>query len=197
MKKKMVLRLFVLMGLFCNLCNNNVVGQVIADSLPNKNLPTKKLQTQPHSPKKATLFSAVLPGAGQIYNKKYWKAPIIYAIGGGLGYLAYTNYKTYDSYRDIIVKRTATPDSIPFDDVYATKYTTDNLLVIQNGFRTNFEYASVGLFLIYVLQIVDATVDAHLFYFDISDDLSLNIKPSLWPGRNQTYSGINLTLNLK
>ena len=88
-------------------------------------------------------------------------------------------------------------ESMDFDDVYATKYTTDNLLVIQNGFRTNFEYASVGLFLIYVLQIVDATVDAHLFYFDISDDLSLNIKPSIWPGRTQTYSGINLTLNLK
>ena len=197
MNKKIIFRLIILMGLFCNLYNNNVAGQVIADSLPKKNLETKKLQTQPHSPKKATMFSAVLPGAGQIYNKKYWKAPIIYAIGGGLGYLAYTNYKTYDGYRDIIVKRTATPDSIPFDDIYADKYSTDNLLVIQNGFRTNFEYASVGLFLIYVLQIVDATVDAHLFYFDISDDLSLNIKPSIWPSRTQTYSGINLTLNLK
>ena len=79
----------------------------------------------------------------------------------------------------------------------ATKRHTDGAEGVVNGFRTNFEYASVGLFLIYVLQIVDATVDAHLFYFDISDDLSLNIKPSIWPSRTQTYSGINLTLNLK
>lgn len=193
----MVLRLVILIGLIFNLSDQKVIGQVIVDSLPKMNLETKKLQTQPHSPKKATIFSAVLPGAGQVYNKKYWKAPIIYAIGGGLGYLAYTNFKKYDGYRDIIIKRTATPEGVEFDDIYKDIYSTDNLLVIQNGFRTNFEYASVGLFLIYVLQIVDATVDAHLFYFDISDDLSLNVKPSIWPSRQQTYSGINLTLNLK
>jgi hypothetical protein len=197
MNKKMVLRLIILIGLIFNFSNQKVIGQVIVDSLLKKNLEIKKLQTQPHSPKKATIFSAVLPGAGQVYNKKYWKAPIIYAIGGGLGYLAYTNFKKYDGYRDIIIKRTATPEGVEFDDIYKDIYSTDNLLVIQNGFRTNFEYASVGLFLIYVLQIVDATVDAHLFYFDISDDLSLNVKPSIWTSRQQTYSGINLTLNLK
>ena len=197
MNKIMALRLFILIGLFFNFNKQNVFGQVIIDTLSKKIIETKKLQTQPHSPKKATILSAVLPGAGQFYNKKYWKPPIIYAIGGGLGYIAYTNFKKYDGYRDIIIKRTSSPDSIPFDDIYASLYTTDNLLVLQNGFRTNFEYASVGLFLIYVLQIVDATVDAHLFYFDISDDLSLNIKPSFWPSRNTTYSGINLTLNFK
>jgi hypothetical protein len=197
MNKSVALRLFILIGFFFLFNKNFVAAQVITDSLPNKNLETKKLQTQPHSPKKATILSAVLPGAGQFYNKKYWKPPIIYAIGGTLGYIAFTNYKQYDTYRDIIIKRTATPDSIPFDDIYAALYTTDNLLVLQNGFRTNLEYAAVGLFLIYVLQIVDATVDAHLFYFDISDDLSLNIKPTIQPTRNQMYSGINLTLNFK
>jgi hypothetical protein len=197
MNKCVVLGLFILIDFAFFSSKNNAFCQVLSDSLLNKKTEVKKPLAQLHSPKKATILSAVLPGAGQVYNKKYWKPPIIYAIGGGLGYIAYTNFKKYDNYRDIIIKRTATPAGVEFDDIYKDVYTTDNLLVIQNGFRSNFEYASVGLFFIYVLQIVDATVDGHLFYFDISDDLSLNIQPNVLPYKNQTFTGINLSLNFK
>lgn len=196
MNNFLIIKFFCLFSFLFTISNS--FGQTKTDSLGTKpKVEVKKVVKQTHSPTKATLFSAVIPGSGQLYNRKYWKVPVIYALAGGLGYLAFTNYLQYDKYRKVIIERTSLEAGEPFTDPYAETYSTDNLLTLQSGFRSNFEYASVGLFAVYVLQIVDATVDAHLFYFDVSDDLSLQISPSIQKYRQSYTTGINLTLNIK
>lgn len=148
-----------------------------------------------HSPKLAATLSAVVPGAGQIYNKKYWKVPFIYAIGGTLGYIGFSNYSIYRNYRDIIISRTANGE--PFTDEFAEIYSTSNLITLQNQHRSFVEYSAVGFIFLYSLQIVDALVDAHLYHFDVSDDLSINWQPNLMILNGKPITGIGIALNFK
>ncbi len=127
-----------------------------------------------HSPRKATILSAVLPGAGQIYNQKYWKAPIVYVGFGVLGYFIYDNYNTYTTYKKAYEIRTdgnpATVDDFPL-------YSEDGLIQAMNYYRRNTELSVIFSAILYALNIVDAAVDAHLYDFDISEDLSFRISP--------------------
>lgn len=140
--------------------------------------PAPKLKR--HSPRFAAIASAVLPGAGQVYNRKYWKLPIIYGGAAAFGYLIATNYREYKLRRDAIVARTANPGQVPTDP-YADQYSTEDLLVLSSDYRRNLEWSVLGAVLLYTLNIVDANVDAHLFHFDVSNDLSLHWQPSLTP----------------
>lgn len=129
-----------------------------------------------HSPKKAVIFALTLPGAGQIYNKKYWKLPIVYGGFGGLGYLALTNGIKYDCYRKSYLAMV--------DDDPTTLNTCDPSLsisemkILRNSYLQNFENSLLGLAGFYILTVVDAFVDAHLMHFDISNDLSISVKPT-------------------
>lgn len=143
-----------------------------------------------HSPLKATLFSAVIPGAGQIYNKKYWKLPIVY---GGLGTCIYfidRNTRKYKVYRDGLI---AEQDGDPAT-VNTTGYTAFQLDQLQDTYRSWRDLSWIICAGVYVLQILDANVDAHLFYFDVSKDLGFFVRPSLdfTGGLN---SGLCLSLN--
>ncbi|TVR77031.1 MAG: hypothetical protein EA412_12140 [Chitinophagaceae bacterium] len=126
-----------------------------------------------HSPARAAFLSAVLPGAGQVYNRKYWKLPIIYAGFAGLGYSIYFNAGEYRNFRNAILTRLDdNPDTTdPYEDIY----TTENLITLKNYYRRNLDISVVASILLYALNIIDATVDAHLFEFDVSDDLSLQL----------------------
>lgn len=146
-----------------------------------------------HSPRKATLLSTVLPGAGQYYNKKYWKIPVIYAGFAGMAYLVHFNNTRYQDYKEAYVIRVDEDPSTT--DQYVDQYSNEDLVTLKNYYRRNRDLSYIIAGLIYVLNIIDASVDAHLIYFDVSDNLSLNIQPSvIMNDQNKPASGVSLTL---
>lgn len=148
---------------------------------------------QRHSPARATLLSAVVPGAGQIYNRKYWKAPILW---GGLGlsyYFIQRNNKEFRRYKDAYI---AVVDGDPATtDEFNGRISSSQLLDVTDTYRKwrDMSYIAVGL--VYVLNIVDASVDANFVRFDVGRDLSLNAGPSLEMAAQGALGGtLSLTL---
>jgi len=171
---------------------NKLPHKLPADTLVQDSADQGKVRRK--NPKRAAVLSAVLPGSGQIYNRKYWKLPIVY---GGLGttvFLYFNNRYWYQEYRTAYLNDLE-EDSVPSQ--YALNgITTSQLREAADASRKNMEYAMIGTVIVYALQIVDATVDAHLFYFDVSDDLSMNWTPSIQPNLSGgLQSGISLNLN--
>lgn len=146
-------------------------------------------------PSKAALYSAILPGSGQIYNQKYWKLPIIYGGIGAMTYFAIDNNKQLKRYRNAILLRTD-GDATTIDE-FADKYQDQDLYTLKDFYRRNRDLSIIGGVAIYVLQIIDAYVDAHLLYFDVSDDLSLNIQPYTERNTFTTNYGVLLTFHIK
>lgn len=179
------------------LAQDSTVRQVTADSLTkvappvqtNKSKIDSVLRT--HIPRKATIRSALVPGWGQIYNHKYWKLPIVYGALGISGAVFVYNLKNYrmlrDAYRGRIEAQPrynpADPSNpLPGDSTRYRKITDPLLLSIdlnslasyRNDFRRNIDYSVLAFLLLWGLQVVDATVDAHLKTFDVSPDLTLH-----------------------
>ena len=148
-------------------------------------------EAQLHSPKKATIMSAVLPGLGQIYNKKYWKVPIIYAGFAVAGWYLNDNVKQINLYKDAF---TAETDGDP-GTINETGFTTTQLQDLISQYKTWRDLSYIAIAAIYVLNIIDANVDAHLFYFDVGEDLSLNIQPFVSPSL-RPVTGLTLSLKL-
>ncbi len=173
--KSLALFLLLFLG-----CVSAKAGQALTDSAGHHN-------PRSHSPKFAGTLSAVFPGTGQIYNRKFWKLPIVYGACGGMGYLIFSNHRTYSRYRDVIKFRTGSnPSGI---DLFP-EYSTEQLLTLQDQARRNRDLFIIAGTLIYALQIVDAVVDAHLKTFDVSDDLSL--VPVLLPVQQGSAAGLSL-----
>ncbi len=114
-------------------------------------------------------MSAILPGSGQAYNHKYWKIPIVYAALGTGTYFIVSNIGYYDSIYLALKNRTA---GLP--DRYSGIYTTDDLFILKDYYRRNIDLSILATAALYGLNVVDAVVDAHLYYFDVSDKLSLH-----------------------
>ena len=137
-----------------------------------------------HSAKKATILSAVLPGAGQIYNKKYWKLPLVI---GGLGtsiYFISSNSSSFKQFRAERAYRFQNPGLTRDPELVNA---SDALLLSQEDqFRQWRDLSYVITGLVYVLNIIDANVDAHLFNFDVDEDLTINWQPSLRIIENNT-----------
>jgi len=140
-----------------------------------------------HSPRKATIYSAVLPGLGQIYNRKYWKVPIVYGGFVTLGYFINFNNELYvkykQAYSDII---DTDPNTNSFKELNVNpiffeadkiSQLTERLRIAKDGSRRNRDLVVIGTAVFYALNIIDASVDAHFFNFDISDDLTINWVP--------------------
>lgn len=125
----------------------------------------------PLSPAKAAFYSALVPGLGQAHNKKYWKIPIVYA-GLGAGVYFYTwNNKKYHEYRDEY-KRRLDGTSDPNHPIYGN-LDDDRLIRAQKYHQKNRDLSALITAAIYILNIVDANVDAHLMQFNVNDNLSL------------------------
>jgi hypothetical protein len=138
-----------------------------------------------HSPLYATLFSLALPGLGQAYNKHYWKIPIIYAGFGGLGYAVYYTASNYAGYRAAYRAQSADPNSTAsYKGVndYAT------LKVYRDYFKKNLDIAAICTGVWYALNLVDAAVDAHLFEWNMKDDLTLNWQPTMINSNTNYYT---------
>ena len=148
---------------------------------------------------------SIIPGGGQIYNKKYWKLPIVYAALGISGYFVYDFAHQMTLYKKEFINRRDGNTALLNPEF--SIYTDANILEAKNTYRRRMEIAIAVTTVLYFLNIVDAVVDAHLYYFDISDDLSMRVTPQI----NQNYTnslvqqqsgtsfnyGVNLTLNFK
>lgn len=161
------------------------------DSTPNSSDTTKVLDWRArHQPARAAIYSAILPGAGQVYNRKYWKVPIVL---GGLGVSYWfihdnnTEYQRYRSaYLDVI---NGQPDE------FNGKYTADQLRDVADTYHRWRDLSYVAFGLVYVLNIMDASVDGYFVRFDVSEDLTVRVGPSLNMAA-QRAAGISLSVRL-
>ena len=139
-------------------------------------------------PKKAGMYSAIIPGAGQIYAKKYWKVPLIY---GGLITSAYYFKESHDYYQ--LYKKTYL-NRLAGDLSDNINYSNSELTEVIALTRRNREVSALLFTLTYVLNIVDASVSAHLFDYDVSEDISLHLQPIYMAKENA--SGLSLSIKL-
>lgn len=181
-------------------CFINVTAQenkniTVSDSLPDivaeegikvKGKKKKSNNINPLAPSKAAFYSAILPGLGQIYNKRYWKVPIVYAAIG-LGVYAYMyNDDLYDRFRTAFKRRKAGFVDDEFYDINGSgivpgspDLSDEALQDAQERYQRDRDLALFITLGLYALNIIDANVDAHLKQFNVDDDLSMDIQPYL------------------
>lgn len=153
-----------------------------------------------HSPRKATLRSALIPGWGQAYNREYWKIPIVYGIISIPTVLFFYNNSYYKKTKFAYEARfraetLGDTSQLRFIDPELKGLSTFSLQSYRNSFRQSRDYSVIWFLLAWGLQVADATVFAHLKQFDVSKDLSMEVTPTF---NNITRSaGLGLTLNLK
>ncbi|MGL4364187.1 MAG: DUF5683 domain-containing protein [Bacteroidales bacterium] len=174
---------------------------------------SQRQDTVAHSPSKAALFSTLLPGLGQAYNERYWKIPFIYAGFATFGYLIQSNNFRYKLYLDAYsnkYKMQILDQSLPnYTELYEAleaniplqfrNTALNQLQFYKNAYRRDRDFFIILTALFYVINIVDATVDAHFFTYDISNDLSFKIQPYVdgieyAKYGSQTALGVNLSI---
>lgn len=193
-----------------------IIGKQLTDTLE---VETVKLDLKPHSPHKATIYAMVLPGLGQIYNRQWWKLPILY---GGVGATVYgiswnsRNFKKYQAaysdYSHYLTEKAKDPDfpypeNPSWEKVYVGGGVEDFSPQQQSNFQTqlknrktdfkrNRDLLYIVMGGIYAIQIIDACVFAHFYDFEINEDLSLNLQPNTFftPAAGGMV-GLSLTLN--
>jgi hypothetical protein len=164
-------------------------------------LKTDSVTVKKHSPRKAALRSAIVPGWGQVYNKKYWKLPIIYGALGTTTAIFFYNLNNYRdtrfAYRVRYNMRVYHTDSLKFAQIkdVLKPLSEESLRFYRDQFRRDIDYSALFFLLFWGLNVVDAAVDAHLKTFDVSPDLGLMIRPgySEMAGTN----GLSLVLKIK
>ena len=158
----------------------------------------------PKDPHKATLW-ALLPGGGQIYNKKYWKLPIVYAGFGVTTYFIISNRNEYIKFNDAYICSAKEDDSdgdFTCQDPLGAKYSTSDLQSYRDYYRRNLELSFIATAAWYVLQMLDATVDAHLSHWNVNEDLQVGVEPVLdnvipmhhLPMNQPGYNGVRITM---
>ncbi len=210
---------------------NTACGQVVTK--PQKanetvKLKFKKKESAPivkaklHSPSKAAIYEALVPGLGHIYNKKIWHLPIVYAVFGSAIYLVKDNSQKYHKYRDAYADFSVYMNYLNQDPQYPmplpeptaqsfrkirdfdfASFSENQLKSFKqalqnnkNAFRRYRDLSYIYLAVSYVLNIVWATTDAHFFDYDISDDLSFHIRPKVLPVNNEMQGmGVNFVVN--
>ncbi|MBS7255017.1 DUF5683 domain-containing protein [Flavobacterium branchiicola] len=158
--------LFLLLGL------SSIFAQEKTKFISNDSL--KSETYDPLRPAKAAFYSAILPGLGQIYNKKYWKVPLVYAAIGTSTYLYIDNQKKYNLYRDEYKSRL---EGNTGNSAFLSGLSESQLIAAQKQFQRNRDLSALFIVGFYVLNIIDANVDAALSQFNVSEKLAL--KPSL------------------
>jgi hypothetical protein len=165
----------------------------MALALAQKDTAQKKKEFDPH---KATIRSAIIPGWGQAYNHQYWKIPIVYgALAVPASLFIYNNkwyQATKEAYTILVNNDTANFDKI---DPKLVGLTPADLQYYRNDFRKNRDYSVIFFLLVWGLNVADATVFAHLKGFNVSDDLSMQIKPDF--NTNTKLPAVSIALNVR
>ncbi|MEM6719931.1 MAG: DUF5683 domain-containing protein [Bacteroidota bacterium] len=160
--------------------------------IDNATVVDEKKVIDPLSPSKAAFYSAILPGLGQAYNKKYWKIPIVYAALGTGIYFYIDNNRNYNRYRRAYKRRLAGFTDDEFQDIVVDN---NALIDAQEFYQRNRDLSLLLTVIAYVLNIVDANVDAHLLQFNVSDDLS--VRPHIDQNDVDFNRNLGLTLNFR
>lgn len=182
---RVILFSFFLLGI------NTAVAQVRFEDVTIAQDSTSYKPIDPLTPAKAAFYSAVIPGLGQVYNKKYWKVPIVYG-GLAIGYYFYNdNNKKYKEFRNIYKRRLEGYT----DDRYFGVYSDAVLINAQRTFERNRDISTAVMIGFYVLNIIDANVDAHLMQFNVNDNLSL--APDFSQNEIDYKYNIGITLNYR
>jgi len=187
MKTKIIMLAFVLGTSFSFGQQIKTDEIVVVDSTATT---SPKLEIKDRSPIKASLYSAVLPGAGQLYNKKWWKAPIALGlVGTGIGFTSYYN-GLQNRFRAAYL---AELEGKPHE--YSGVLNAEQLAVYQDEYKRNRDYTVALTVLAYLLNVIDATVDAHLF--SIRNDPDFTLQPTVIQDQYTFQPVLGLNLNFK
>lgn len=159
-------------------------------------------------PRQSTIKSAILPGWGQWYNRQYWKLPLVAGGFVTLGLIAKYNNERYFKYRSyyyIVSPRPADPTykppstvDVPWEDGVVRSLDINQLKRINDGFRRNRDFTYIGMAIFWAFNVIDANVSAHLKTFDVSDDISMRIKPQVdFTDQHNLFAGIGLNFYLR
>jgi len=170
-------------------CAQDTVKNNNAIALNPDTVIQKKQPYQPN-PKKSGMYSAILPGLGQLYNRQYWKIPVIYTGLAVAGYFFINNLDNYQSYRLAYIGRINNPYPT---DKYVGLYTTAQLQQLQDDYNKYLDLTVMISVIGYSMQIIDAITSAHLKNFDIGRDISVKLKPMML----QNGIGFGLAVSLK
>ncbi|KDN54321.1 DUF5683 domain-containing protein [Flavobacterium seoulense] len=182
---------FISIALFLIILSNTAaLAQKKAESDEVAQDTLKSIDIDPLTPAKAAFYSAVIPGLGQVYNKRYWKVPLVYGAIGTSLYFYLDSNKKYHQFRDEYKRRLEGKPSAEYD------YLDDSRLIsAQKFYQRNRDLSSLFVVGFYVLNIIDANVDAALMQFNVDDRLS--IKPTIYQNNlnYKTNVGLNLSYN--
>lgn len=187
---KLFFLFFFLLTFYVGTAQNDSLS-VEGNSTTQKELKEKEYKPyNPLAPAKAAFYSAVLPGLGQAYNGSYWKIPIAYAgLGTGI-YFYLRNDEQYDKYRNAYKDRLAGRT-----DIFKDRITTDGLIRAQEFYQKNKEISILVTVGVYILNIVDANVEAHLQQFNVNEDLTFQPKMNYDAFSGKTNYGLSLNFN--
>ncbi|MDN3655102.1 DUF5683 domain-containing protein [Ferruginibacter paludis] len=204
-----ILPIFLLLFLSCLCCS--LYAQQLKDSAIKKVSPAKAKkdsiakkekvydstgkEIKVFNPRMATIHSAIIPGWGQIDNKKYWKLPLVYGALGTTAYVFFYNIKTYKLLRLAYIYASDTlPSNDHLIDAQFKNLSANSIKIYRNSFRQNVDYSVLFFIFFWGLNVVDATVDAQLKAFDVNDNLSLKLSPGFSPMANTT--GLSLVFDI-
>ena len=187
--------------------DNSIAQDTLAVAKKGK----KEFTAEPH---RATMLAIALPGLGQIYNRKYWKVPVVYAGFAGILYAANLNGTRYTThlkaYQDLIdafpetssylqlkgLEEVDPDDFDPYLNPESHSWYKDRILRSVDYYRKYRDLSYIGIALWYMISILDANVDASLFNYDISDDLDINLGPVIVPLEGQSLPGAGVTIKV-
>lgn len=179
--------IFIVLFLF-TFGSASVFSQKKTDAVLKAKDTLKSYDIDPLTPAKAAFYSAILPGLGQAYNKKYWKIPIVYGAIGVSLYYYIDSSKKYNQYRDAYKRRLEGF----YDDEFS--YLDDaRLISAQKFYQRNKDMSALFVVGFYVLNIIDANVDAALIQFNVNENLS--VKPDIYLNDVTSKANLSLTLN--
>lgn len=190
--------------LTCCFCCTKIYAQKDSTSINRQdnivsNIPTEKIKDSipKYRPRTAIIRSAIVPGWGQVTNKKVWKVPVVYAALGITAYLFFRNLKQYKDSKAAYILATdndPTNDYLIKEPYYSVKDQPDRIRTFRNQVRQNVDYSALFFLIFWGLNVADAAVDAHLKTFDVNDNLSLHIKAGYSPIANT--NGISLVMHI-
>jgi hypothetical protein len=198
MQLKKILPLFILALLYC-FCSfaQKKDSSIVSNAGFSVGKKAVRDTTKKYNPNVAVRRSLMIPGWGQATNKKYWKIPLVYGALGTTAYIFFRNIRQYKDSKNAYILATdgdTSNDYLIKQPYYSVKDQPQRIRVFRNGVRQDVDYSVLFFIAFWGLNVADAAVDAHLKTFDVSDDLSLQIKAGYSPmaGTN----GVSLVLNI-
>ena len=181
--------IFLLVVSFGSVISQNTTPQLTSEDI------IKSEGYNPLTPATAAFYSAILPGLGQAYNKQYWKLPFVYGAMATSMYYFSINNESYKRYRNAYkIREAGYQDEFTLDDG-TTLISREGLVSAQKTLKQNRETSLLLFISFYVLQIVDASVSAHLLQFNVNDKISFD--PKIFSDPNDNKPFIGLTFNYK